>query len=83
MTKIKEIICKIKGHNYSYNFGWAPTKCYCKRCGMKWRTIPNPDYIPGKSNPLETDIFAWIEDTRVESKPSIDTNWDNEPDLMS
>ena len=36
-----------------------------------------------KSNPLETDIFTWIEDTRVESKPSIDTNWDNEPDLMS
>jgi hypothetical protein len=83
MTRIKKIICSIKGHDYSYNFGWAPTKCTCKRCGMRWRTINNPDYIPGKSNPLEIDIFTWIEDDGIESKPSIDTNWDNEPDLMS
>jgi hypothetical protein len=83
MTKIKKIICKIKGHNYSYNFGWAPTKCKCNRCGMKWRTVANPEYITGKSNPLEIDIFTWVEDLRIESKPSIDTNWDNEPDLMS
>lgn len=50
---------------------------------MKWKTINNPDYIPGKSNPLEVDIYTWIEDDGIESKPSIDTNWDNEPDLMS
>jgi len=28
---------------------------------MKWKTINNPDYIPGKSNPLETDIYMWVE----------------------
>jgi len=60
-----------------------PTKCTCKRCGMEWKTVNNPEYIPGKSNPLETDIYTWIEDDGIESKQSIDTNWDNEPDLMS
>jgi hypothetical protein len=83
MTRIKKTICWIKGHDYSYNFGWMPTKCTCKRCGMKWKTVNNPEYIPGKSNPLETDIYTWIEDDGIESKQSIDTNWDNEPDLMS
>ena len=35
---VKELICKIRGHKYSYNFGWMPTKCHCTRCGMKWKT---------------------------------------------
>ena len=38
-----------------------PNKCVCKRCGMKWKTINNPEYGP-KSNPLETDIHIWVED---------------------
>jgi hypothetical protein len=50
---------------------------------MKWKTINNPEYIPGKSNPIETDLYIWIEDLQIESKPSINTNWDDEPDLMS
>ena len=29
---------------------------------MKWKSIDNPDYIPGKSNPLETDLKIWVED---------------------
>jgi hypothetical protein len=29
---------------------------------MKWKTINNPEYIPGKSNPLETDMHRWVED---------------------
>lgn len=29
---------------------------------MKWKTVNNPEYIPGKSNPLEVDIYTWIED---------------------
>jgi hypothetical protein len=29
---------------------------------MKWKTVKNPDYIPGKSNPLEVDMYDWIED---------------------
>jgi hypothetical protein len=29
---------------------------------MKWKTISNPNYIPGKSNPLEVDIYTWVED---------------------
>jgi len=39
-----------------------PNECVCKRCGMKWKTINNPEYIPGKSNPLETDMHRWVED---------------------
>jgi hypothetical protein len=39
-----------------------PNKCKCERCDMKWKTIKNPDYIPGKSNPIETDMFSWVED---------------------
>lgn len=60
--RIERIICSIRGHKYSYNFGWMPTKCECKRCGMKWKTINNPEYIPGESNPLEVDIYIWVED---------------------
>lgn len=59
---MKRIICKIIGHKYQYNFGWMPNKCHCKRCGKKWKTINNPEYIIGKSNPLETDLCIWIED---------------------
>lgn len=29
---------------------------------MTWKTINNPEYIPGKSNPLETDLHTWVED---------------------
>jgi hypothetical protein len=57
----KKIICKIFGHKYSYNFGWMPTKCKCERCGMKWKTVNNPEYIPGKSNILEVDLHLWVE----------------------
>jgi hypothetical protein len=39
-----------------------PSKCSCKRCGRKWKSVSNPDYIPGKSNPLETDIYIWVEE---------------------
>jgi hypothetical protein len=27
---------------------------------MKWKTINNPEYVPGKSNPLETDMHLWV-----------------------
>ena len=64
---IGRIICKIRGHKYSYNFGWMPTKCECKRCGMKWKTINNPEYIPGKSNPIEISIHMWVEDKHNEN----------------
>jgi hypothetical protein len=59
---MKKLICTILGHKYSYNFGWMPNKCICERCGMKWKTIGNPNYIPGKSNPLSEDIHIWVED---------------------
>jgi hypothetical protein len=29
---------------------------------MKWKTISNPYYIPGESNPFDTDMRIWIED---------------------
>jgi hypothetical protein len=59
---MKKLICKIFGHKYSYNFGWMPSKCVCKRCGMKWKSVKNPEYVPGISNPIETDIYSWEED---------------------
>ena len=59
---MKKWICKILGHKYQYNFGWAPNRCKCKRCGMSWKTINNPNYIPGESNPLSEDIMIWVED---------------------
>ena len=40
---MKKWICKIFGHKYEYNFGWAPNRCKCKRCGMSWKTINNPN----------------------------------------
>jgi hypothetical protein len=58
---MKKLICKLLGHKYQYNFGWMPNKCVCKRCGMKWKSIKNPDYGP-KSNPLSEDMHIWIED---------------------
>jgi hypothetical protein len=29
---------------------------------MKWKTIGNPNYVVGKSNPLSEDIHIWVED---------------------
>jgi len=57
---MEKLICKIIGHKYSYNFTWMPSKCLCKRCGKKWKTINNPAYN-GK-NLLEEDLHIWVED---------------------
>ena len=37
-------------------------KCVCKRCGIKWKIINNPEYIAGRSNPWKTDMHIWVED---------------------
>ena len=58
---IKKLKCKILGHTYSYIYGWMPTQCEYTRCGMKWKTINNPEYTPGKSNILEVDLHLWVE----------------------
>ena len=34
-----------------------PNKCYCSRCGAKWKTIKNPDY---NGNPIETAMYIWV-----------------------
>jgi recombinational DNA repair protein (RecF pathway) len=62
---IKKLICKIFGHKYVYNFGWAPNRCKCSRCGEKWKTIQNPNYIPGKTSPLDEDLEIWVEDHSI------------------
>jgi hypothetical protein len=62
---MKKLICKILGHQYFYNFGWMPNKCWCKRCGGKWKTVPNPNYIPGKTSPLDQDLEIWVEDNSL------------------
>ncbi len=54
---MKKLICKLLGHRFKYNFGWMPNKCYCSRCGAKWKTIKNPDY---NGNPIETDMYIWV-----------------------
>lgn len=54
---MKKLICRIFGHKFKYNFTWAPTRCHCSRCGIKWKTIKNPDY---NGNPIETDIYIWV-----------------------
>lgn len=54
---MKKLICKLLGHRFKYNFGWAPNKCYCSRCGAKWKTINNPDY---NGNPIETEMYIWV-----------------------
>jgi len=30
-------------------------KCVCKRCGIEWKIINNPEYIA-------TDMHIWVED---------------------
>lgn len=55
---MKKLICKITRHNYKYNFVSFPSKCYCKRCGDKWKTIKNPEYF----GDLKEPIFIWIKD---------------------
>jgi hypothetical protein len=59
---MKKLICRIFGHNYVYNFGWAPNRCKCDRCSMSWKTIKNPKYIPNKTSPFEEPIEIWVED---------------------
>ncbi len=65
---MKKLICRLFGHKYEYNFGWMPNRCVCKRCGMKWKTINNPDYIPGQSHPFFTEINIWVEDNEEVTK---------------
>ena len=62
--KTMKFICKILGHKYEYNFGWAPNRCKCKRCGMSWKTAKNPNYIPGKTSPLDEPLEIWVEDNK-------------------
>jgi hypothetical protein len=62
VVMMNKLICKIFGHKYVYNFGWAPNRCKCSRCGMSWKTINNPNYIPNKTSPFEEPIEIWIED---------------------
>ena len=62
---LKKLICKIFGHKYVYNFGWAPNRCKCKRCGEKWKIVPNPNYIPGKTSPLDQDLEIWVKDNSL------------------
>lgn len=52
---MKKLICKILGHKYHYNF----TKCECKRCGIKWKSVKNPNY--DGTNLMHEDIFMWEE----------------------
>jgi hypothetical protein len=59
---MKKLICRIFGHKYQYNFGWAPNRCKCLRCGQTWKTIKNPNYIPGKTSPLSEDLEIWVEE---------------------
>lgn len=54
---LKEIICRIIGHKYKYNFTWMPTKCHCERCGEKWKSVKNPNY---KGDIVKEDIFMWV-----------------------
>jgi hypothetical protein len=56
---MKKLICKIFGHKYQYNFGWMPNKSSCSRCGIKWKSILNPDY---NGNPIQTDMHIWVKD---------------------
>lgn len=55
---MKKLICKIIGHKYKYNFVSFPSKCSCTRCGDKWKTINNPEYV----GDLKEPIFIWIKD---------------------
>ncbi len=56
---LNSAICKVIGHKFKYNFTWMPSKCYCERCGKRWKSIKNPNY---KGNIVEEDIFMWVED---------------------
>ena len=37
----KTFLCDLLGHKLRYNFATLPSKCICKRCGMKWEK-PRP-----------------------------------------
>ena len=71
---LKKLICKIFGHKYVYNFGWAPNRCKCSRCGTKWKTIKNPNYIPGKTSPLSEDLEIWVEDHSITATYTLQEN---------
>lgn len=54
-----KILCKLLGHKYKYNFPSFPSKCECKRCGKKWKSINNPKY--NGSNLMEEGLYIWEE----------------------
>ena len=39
-----------------------PNKCKCNRCGKKWKSVLNPNYIVGKTSPMDEPLDIWIED---------------------
>ena len=56
---MKNLICKLIWHDYKYNFKWMPSKCECKRCGKKWKSVNNPKY--DGTNLMEEDLYIWVE----------------------
>jgi hypothetical protein len=53
---MKKIFCKTLGHSFQYNHGSQPTRCYCKRCGIKFKVQFNKPPV----HPFE--LCSWVEE---------------------
>lgn len=42
---ISKLICKYFYHKIKYNFPSLPSRCYCERCGKKWKLDYSGDII--------------------------------------
>lgn len=53
---MKKIICKLLGHHFEYNHPSQATRCFCKRCGVKFKIAYNKPPV----HPF--DLCYWVED---------------------
>ncbi len=53
---MRELLCRMLGHHYRYNFPSIPTKCICARCRQKLQ--------------FNTEILRWYKVTEFDDKRS-------------
>lgn len=52
---MKNLICRIFGHDFKYNAVSMPSKAWCKRCNKKFKLVANPKPTS------EDDLTVWEE----------------------
>lgn len=61
---MKNILCKLGFHKYSYDSPSQPCYCTCLRCKKRWHLKLHPEYDPIK----EWDLYQQWEEIKDEKR---------------